>query len=144
MAVLTILYLWFVLHEQITIQYAGPITERIISESILFGRFAPIYWTVIGGLMIAFIFLTVQVIRPTVFSVKGTLVMSLIIVSVLWIKRFLIVVPSLLYPRLPYPTGVYLPTWVEWSLFVGTLGMATLLYLIFVKIYPLIELRKGE
>jgi len=144
LAVLSVLYLWFVLHEQITLQYAGPMPERTISEALLFGQFAPIYWTVIGGLIIAFVYLAIQAIKPTLFSAKGTFVVSLMVVVVLWIKRYLIVVPSLLHPRMPYPTGVYIPTWVEWSLFVGTLAMASLLYIMFVKIYPLMELRPRE
>jgi len=144
LAVLAVLYLWFVLHEQITLQYAGPLPEKRISESLLFGEFAPVYWTVIGGLILAFIYLALQAIKPTLFSAKRTFMVSIMVVAVLWIKRYLIIVPSLLYPRMPYPTGVYIPTWVEWSLFAGTLAMASLLYAMFVKIYPLMELRVRE
>ena len=42
----------------------------------------------------------------------------LFVVSILanigmWIKRFVIVVPSLSVPLMPYSWGVYTPTWVE-------------------------------
>jgi molybdopterin-containing oxidoreductase family membrane subunit len=141
LAVLVLVYLWFILHEQITIQYAGPLPERAISESLLFGHFSPAFWTVIAGLIGTFIYLAVQAIMSS-FSLKGTVLASTIVLIVLWIKRFLIVVPSLLHSRLPYPVGSYTPTWVEWSLFAGTLAMATLLFMLFTKFYPLMELRK--
>lgn len=142
LAVLTLIYLWFVLHEQITIQYGGPLPERTISEALLTGQFALVYWGVIGGLILTFIYLALQAVRPPLFSVKGVALASLVVVTVLWVKRFLIVVPPLLYPRLPYPVGVYQPTWVEWSLLAGTVATATLIYMLFTKIYPLMELRK--
>jgi molybdopterin-containing oxidoreductase family membrane subunit len=142
LAVFVIIYLWFVLHEQITIQYGGPLPERAISEALLFGRLAPAYWAVILGLIATFIYLALQAIKPSLFSLKGTVVASAIVLAVLWVKRFLIVIPSLLYPRLPYPVGSYTPTWVEWSLFVGTLAIATLIYMLFVKLYPIMEIRR--
>jgi Ni/Fe-hydrogenase subunit HybB-like protein len=143
LAVLVLVYLWLVLHEQLTIQYAGPLPERAISESLLFGHLSPMFWTVIAGLTGTFIYLAVQAIMPSAFSLKGTVLASTIVLAVLWIKRFLIVVPSLLHPRLPYPVGSYTPTWVEWSLFAGTLATATLLFMLFAKFYPIMELR-GE
>jgi Ni/Fe-hydrogenase subunit HybB-like protein len=57
----------------------------------------------------------------------------------LWVKRFTIVVPSLLNPPL-YPTGIYTPTMTEASIMLGTFWMATLLYLAFLKLFPIIEL----
>ncbi|MFQ5871900.1 MAG: NrfD/PsrC family molybdoenzyme membrane anchor subunit [Candidatus Geothermarchaeales archaeon] len=142
LAVLILVYLWFILQEQITIQYAGPLPERAVSEALLFGELAPAYWTVIGGLILTFVYLAVQAIRPSTFSLSGTVLVSVVVLVVLWLKRFLVVVPSLLYPRLPYPAGSYVPTWVEWSLFIGTLATAALLYVLFAKIFPMMEFRE--
>ncbi|MFQ5871221.1 MAG: NrfD/PsrC family molybdoenzyme membrane anchor subunit [Candidatus Geothermarchaeales archaeon] len=142
LGILVLVYLWFVLQEQITIQYGGPPPERAISEALLFGEFAPAYWAVIAGLILSFVYLGVQAIRPSSFSILGTVLVSTVVLVVMWLKRFLIVVPSLLFPRLPYPTGTYTPTWVEWSLFIGTLATAALLYMLFAKIYPMMEFRE--
>jgi len=35
------------------------------------------------------------------------------------VERLIIVVPSLANPRLPYPTGIYIPSHTEWMLFLG-------------------------
>lgn len=141
LSIFVLIYLWFVLHEQLTIQYAGPSPEKAISEALLFGPLAPVFWTVIAGLVISFVYLAVQAIRPSTFSLKGTVLTSMVILALFWAKRFLIVVPSLLYPRMPYPVGSYTPTWVEWSLLAGTFAIATLLYMLFAKVYPLMEIK---
>lgn len=137
-------YLWFVLHEQLTAQYAGPIAEKTISDSLLFGNFSTTYWLVILGLALSFVYLFLQSVKAIPFSMNGTFVASLIVAVVLWWKRFLIIVPTFIYPRLPYPVGSYTPTWVEWSLLAGMVALSTLLFTLFVKVYPLMELERGD
>jgi hypothetical protein len=60
-------------------------------------------------------------------------------------KRYLIVVPSQTHGTLlPYETGSYSPTWVEYSVVLGLLALGTLLFAIFMKVFPIIELPKSE
>jgi len=142
LAILTLVYLWFILQEQLTAQFAGSVTERTISEALFTGRFALLYLGIIACLIVSFVYLAVQAFKPSWFSLKGTVIASLVILSALWVKRFLLVIVSLLYPRLPYQVGSYTPTWVEGSLVAGTFAMTFLVYLLFVKVYPILELRK--
>jgi len=65
----------------------------------------------------------------------------------MWLERFIIVVPTLSFPRLPFPHGVYAPTWVEWGETAGSLGLFALFYLLFTKFFPIIsiwEIREGR
>jgi molybdopterin-containing oxidoreductase family membrane subunit len=56
-------------------------------------------------------------------------------------KRYLIVVPSQTYgPLLPYPIGSYSPTWVEYSIILGLFALGTLLYVLFMKVFPILVL----
>ncbi|MDR7434050.1 MAG: NrfD/PsrC family molybdoenzyme membrane anchor subunit [Armatimonadota bacterium] len=60
-------------------------------------------------------------------------------------KRLLIVVPSQTYGTLlPYGVGTYTPTWVEYSIIGGLFALGTLLYLLFVKFFPIMEVRTAE
>ncbi len=141
LAVLISLYLWFMLHEQLTMRYAGPTAELSISNALLTGRFAPIFWTmVVVGLFIPLAYLFVQAVSARAFRLWGVVTVSILIVIALWVKRILIVVPSLLYPRLPYPPGSYSPTWVELSIVAGTIAVAGLFYMLFIKLFPIMEL----
>ena len=139
LAVGSLVYLWLILQDQLTIQYAGSPSERAISNALLFGEFAPAFWTTIGVMIAAFAYFAIQALRPSAFSLSGSALAAFLLLIVFWTKRFLIVVPSLVFPRLPYPAGSYTPTWVEWSLLLGTVAAAVFLYTLFAKVYPLME-----
>jgi molybdopterin-containing oxidoreductase family membrane subunit len=62
----------------------------------------------------------------------------------MWLERFLIVVGTLSYPPLPAAWGGYQPTWVELSITAGTFAGMILLYLLFVKLFPIIAIWEYE
>ena len=58
------------------------------------------------------------------------------------LKRFLIVIPSQTYGTyLPYIHGHYSPTWGEYSIVTAAFAAELLLFLIFLKIFPIIPLK---
>jgi Ni/Fe-hydrogenase subunit HybB-like protein len=40
---------------------------------------------------------------------------------------------------LPYGPGFYAPTWVEYSIIVGLFALGALLYALFVKVFPIMD-----
>src|SRR3972149_6724496 len=58
----------------------------------------------------------------------------------MWLKRFIIVVPTLQVPLMPFDFGRYSPTWVEWSVTVGSFGWFLFLYALFARSFPLISI----
>ncbi|MEE8471481.1 MAG: NrfD/PsrC family molybdoenzyme membrane anchor subunit [Dehalococcoidia bacterium] len=143
LAILTLLYLWFILHEHITAQFAAPAAEGDVSSSLLSGRFAPLFWVMFGGLAVAFHYLAAQAIWQRAFRLRWVVGAAVVIVVGLWVKRVLIVVSSLLLPSFGlYPEGDYAPTWVEWLLVIGAVTIAALMYTAFTKIYPIMELEE--
>ena len=141
LGVLVMFYIYLIFSEQLTMNYAAPFAELLISLKILQGEFAIVFWPmVIVGFFIPAMTLIIQGVRPKWFSLNRTVVAASFIVVAFWIKRFLIVVPSLLRPLLPFPEGTYSPSWVEWSITAGVLAMAVLLYAVFLKIFPILEI----
>jgi len=137
---LTLFYLYLTLAEQLTFRYAGPQAETTISDMLLGGQLAPIYLpTLLVGFLIPALWLLIQALRPRMFSITATIIASMTILIGFWVKRFLIVVPSFLRPYLPFPTGTYSPSWVEWSLMIGVFAIAILLYMLFMKLFPIME-----
>ncbi len=60
-------------------------------------------------------------------------------------KRLLIVVPSQTHGTLlPYGDGTYTPTWVEVSIVIGLFALGTLLYTLFFKVFPIMEVHAAE
>ena len=113
----------------------------VISEMLLQGELSMIFWPmIVFGLAVPALILVAPVIRSKWFSLNLTVVASVVILIAFWVKRFLIVVPSLLRPLLPFPTGTYNPSWVEWSVIAGLFALAVLIYLLFLKVFPMMEI----
>jgi Ni/Fe-hydrogenase subunit HybB-like protein len=56
----------------------------------------------------------------------------------MWIERFVIVVGSLSRDFLPSAWGTFSPTFWDWSMLIGTLGLFTALMFLFVRLLPVI------
>jgi len=135
-----IIYLYLWIAEELTTNYMGPSAELRVSDFLWSGPFALIFWPlVIIGFGIPAIILLMPVFAKRLFNPMLTFIASIILNIAFWIKRFTIVVPSLLNPPL-YQTGIYIPTITEASIILGTFWMAVLLYVAFVKLFPIIEL----
>jgi Ni/Fe-hydrogenase subunit HybB-like protein len=139
-----IIYIYLWIAEELTTRYQGQAAEMRVSDYLWSGPYAMIFWPLaIIGFGIPALILLKPVFKKKGFNPGLTFAASIILNVALWIKRFLIIVPSLLNPPL-YPTGIYIPTFTEASIMLGTFWMATLLYLGFLKLFPIIELDAVE
>lgn len=83
--------------------------------------------------------LVLPVLRRNI--VAGTVVASLLVDLGMWLERFTIVVPTETRPMLEgYVIGIYHPTATEWILTVASFAGFMLLYVIFVKLFPIISI----
>ncbi len=136
----SILYIFFVLSEFVTVMFGGPSAELNIWLSLTQGEFAPLFWGQIAGLVIAFGIFFINTVFPKLFRVGTTVFAAALVIVTLWLTRYLIVVSSQIRPYLPFPTGSYTPTWVEWSLVGGTFVFVTLFYMLVTKFIPMVSL----
>jgi Ni/Fe-hydrogenase subunit HybB-like protein len=67
-------------------------------------------------------------------------VMSIIVNTGMWFERFVIVVTSLYRDFLPSSWGTYRATRWDYATFVGTLGLFTALFFLFVRFLPMIPM----
>ena len=138
-----IIYIYLWIAEELTTRYQGPTAELRVSDYLWSGPYAIIFWPLaIIGFGIPAIILLTPIFKKT-FNPALVFAASIILNVALWVKRFTIVVPSLLNPPL-YSTGIYVPTVTEVSIILGTFWMAALLYLAFLKLFPIIELDAVE
>ena len=108
-----LVYLYFMVVELLTLLYATPEVEKRLSDALLTGEYAWIYWGSVALLVVSAVVLVVEALTRR-WSV-GVLVAVGIGVNLAAIgKRYLIVVPSQTHGQLlPYEVGSYSPTWVE-------------------------------
>ncbi len=69
-------------------------------------------------------------------SVAVLWIASLLVNVGMWTERFIIIVTSLHRDFLPSSWAIYRPTWVDWSIYIGTLGFFGLLFLLFLRFIP--------
>jgi molybdopterin-containing oxidoreductase family membrane subunit len=58
----------------------------------------------------------------------------------MWLERFIIIVSSVHRDFLPSSWGMFYPTWIDVFTFTGTFGVFFLLYLLFVRVLPVVAI----
>jgi len=142
--VMSLLWFYFTFAEYLTGYYGAEPEEMKVFWAKFTGRFWPFFWGMVLCNFVIPIFCLARLGRRTIGKVLAA---SLAVIVGMWLERFIIIVPTLSYPRLPFPEGVYWPTWVEWGETAGSLGLFALFYLLFTKFFPIIsiwEIREGR
>lgn len=136
--VLIFVYLYFMIAEELTANYAALESEKRIAHEIVFGAYAGIFWTTAGSLVAAAAILFAQFVRGKT-SIPWTVAAAVLVNVAAVLKRYLLVIPSQTHGLLlPYETGRYVPSAVEIAVVGGLLALGALLYLVFIKVFPII------
>jgi molybdopterin-containing oxidoreductase family membrane subunit len=67
-------------------------------------------------------------------------ILSLFINLGMWFERFVIVIPSLSHEFEPWQWGTYRPTWVDYSILLGSFGWFFMWFLLFIKQLPVMAM----
>lgn len=146
LVLLSLVYLYFNINE-----YLGPSFKMVgvegehISE-LFVGKYAPMYWFVqLGGLVIPIILLFFRFFRKPL----PIFIISLFVVLGAWLKRYLIVIPSLQHPYLPIQDVDqsylhYVPTWEEWAITCASFASMLFIITILIKLFPVIPVNEAS
>jgi len=142
--IMSMLWGYFTFSEYLTAFYGHEPNEMRVILYKFFGDMSPFFWLMV---FCNFVIPLVILVNPRTRKIPGILIASIAVVIGMWLERLIIVVPSLANPRLSLPTGIYIPTLTEWSLFAGGIAVFVLGYMIFAKFFPLIsiwEIQEGR
>jgi molybdopterin-containing oxidoreductase family membrane subunit len=136
--VLALVYLYFMIVEELTATYAAPDADRELAHEIVGGRFAPLFWVTVGGLLLTFLIPFLLYVNKRT-SVGWVAFASVCANAAAICKRFLIVVPSQTHGALiELEPGEYVPTWVELGVVIGLVGLVFTIMLVFGRVFPLV------
>ncbi len=117
--------------------YSGYIYEQFAFFNRALG---PYYWSYFGMMFC-------NVVSPLFFfskklrrNIPFTFFMSILINIGMWFERFVIIATTLARDYLPSSWSFYVPTWVEIGIYVGTFGLFFTLYLLFVRVAPVVAI----
>ena len=142
LVLLSLIYLYFNINE-----YLGPAFKMVGVEGehiieLFFGAYAPMYWIVqIFGLILPIIVLVFAWGRKPL----PMLIVSVLVLIGAWVKRYLIVIPSLQHPYLPIQDVDesylhYIPTWEEWSITLASFAWCLLIIIFLIRLLPVIPI----
>ena len=140
MMILLIVYLYFIVVEILTTIYQPSVVEQILSEALLTGSYAWLFWGSTAALVIPLLALGWMAVTRN-WRISWLVVAGIVVNVGALGKRLLIVVPSQTHGQLlPYGTGTYFPTWVEIAVIIGLFSLGAALVALFMKVFPIIEL----
>ena len=121
--------------------YSQVQEEQFAFLNRAFGPYWWAYWTM----------LTCNVITPQLFWIKKfrttpwiILIISIFVNIGMWFERFVIVCTSLSRDYLPSAWAYFRPTWVDWSMLIGSFGLFFTLFLLFCRLMPIINMSETK
>ncbi len=142
--VMSLLWFYFTFSEYLTAYFGHEPSELRVFFYKFSGPYALFFWGMFAcNFLIPVAILSFRRTR----TIPGILFASIAVVVGMWLERLNIVVPSLASPRLPYPTGFYIPSLVEWAMFAGGIATFILGFVLFARFFPLIcvwEIQEGR
>ena len=139
MAVFGVAYAYFLLNEHAGAMYTREGRERHLGELLFTGTYAVQFWAmVLIGLVAPAVVLALTRVR----SIGGIVTAAVLVNLGMWLKRYIIVVPTLAVPLMP-PSWqgkvAYSPTLVEWLITAGGFAAFALMYTAFARLFPVIS-----
>ena len=141
MIALGIGYLYFMVSEYLTEGYLLEADTTPVLEAIFVGTYAPAFWTfTIGGLIVPLFLAAI----PGRYAIARACTASALVIGGMWLKRFLIVVPGMAEPVMPWDWGRYAPTWVEVTITLGSAAAIPLILIVFFRFFPVMSVHEME
>jgi molybdopterin-containing oxidoreductase family membrane subunit len=111
--------------------------ERFVNANRALGPYAPCFWAMmVCNVLVPQIFWSRRLRRSPPVLFGAALAVNL----GMWLERFVIVVTSLHRDDMPSSWGIYIPTFWDWSTYVGTIGLFLALLFLFVRLLPAISM----
>ncbi|UCH15636.1 MAG: polysulfide reductase NrfD [Bacteroidales bacterium] len=144
--VLSILYGYFTFNEYFSIWYSSEKWDtKLLAKLFDFSQYG---WLFIFSNYVGILLPIIVVAVPWLRRINNIAVVSVIVIISLWIKRYIIVVPTLETTLFPIQDTReawinYSPTWVEWSITIGGVAMICLLFMLVSRLIPIMPLKEA-
>jgi molybdopterin-containing oxidoreductase family membrane subunit len=120
--------------------YSASKWESFMMWNRMFGPIGWSYWMLIAcNIAIPLTLLWIRAVRRSPLIM---FLLSIVVNTGMWFERFVIVVTSLYRDFLPSSWGTYRATRWDYATYVGTLGLFTALFMLFVRFLPMIPMNE--
>jgi Ni/Fe-hydrogenase subunit HybB-like protein len=143
---LTMIYAYLNLNEYWIPAYKMATAEGHLLSDLFYGSYSKAFWTCqFGTVLLPIVIMSF----PKGRSIKMLSAVCIVIVAGAWVKRYLIVVPTLLHPYMPIQEvpgtwSSYFPNYVEFSVTAACLAGIFLVITLFSKLFPMMAVWEVE
>jgi Ni/Fe-hydrogenase subunit HybB-like protein len=121
--------------------YGGNAFERHTAIDRATGHYAGIFWLVVAcNALVPQLFWS----RRVRHSALIVWIASILINVGMWSERYMLIVTSLYQDFLPSSWRPFRPSWVDWSIFIGSLGFFFMMFLLTLKTLPIVPLSETK
>lgn len=135
----TLGWMYMMIAESLTIGYGNMTEEMRVLTDKFTGGYASMFW--IMGVLVFVLPLLIFIFKGK--NSIGWMVAASVLINIgMWIERYIVIVPSEIWPRLLHDLGQgrYLPTWTEFLITLACFAGMFLLYALFTRYFPIIPL----
>jgi len=138
----SLFYAYFNINEFLVPAYKMRTAEAVHLYNLFEGSYAGLFWSVqIVGMGLPIVFMLFKTWRE---PANLTFIAVIVLIGA-FIKRYIIVIPTLLHPYLPIQNVPeyfhrYFPTWVEMLVTAGAFSLALIIITVLLKVFPAIPL----
>lgn len=142
LALVSIVYFYFNINEFLVPAYKMKAADAIHINELFFGHYAPMFWfTQITGLILPILFLLFKPVRKPL----PMLIISIFVLIGSWLKRYIIVIPTMEHPFLPkqyvpQEWMMYTPTMIEIGVTLMTFVMVIMIISVLAKLFPVVPI----
>ena len=123
--------------EHFSAWYSDHPAEVFMLLNRMFGPYWWSYWSLMLCNIAIPQLLWIPWVRGNVYML---FFISIVINIGMWLERFVIVITSLHADYVPGSWGMYYPTFWDWSMYIGTMGLFCTLLFIFLRVLPMIAI----
>jgi Ni/Fe-hydrogenase subunit HybB-like protein len=119
--------------------YGGERADRSLLAFEFSGTYAPMYWALLACNVVIPQAFWLPAVRHRIVAVS---VIAVFINIGMWLERILIIWNTLSHDYMPGMWRQFLPTMWDWITTFGSLAFFALLYLIFVRVFPVVSMHE--
>jgi Ni/Fe-hydrogenase subunit HybB-like protein len=117
--------------------YSANTTERFMTWNRMFG---PYWWSYWGLILFNVAIPQTMWFKKLRYNLGIVFIVCMSVSIGMWLERFVIVVTSLHRDFLPSSWGMFYPTFWDWAIYIGTIGLFFTLIFLFIRVLPAINI----
>ncbi|MFC7057695.1 NrfD/PsrC family molybdoenzyme membrane anchor subunit [Halovenus salina] len=144
LGIFSLIFVWLQLQQVINGLFAAQVRAEVVMTAKLSN---PAYQMAIGIMAVVLAYIFAQAIKPSVFSQTRSLIAAFGVLIATLTEKILFVYEGIAYPEFglyDQVPGHYFPSLVELSSLAGTVALCAIIFMVILKLFPVIELHAVE